>query len=415
MAAERRPLKILFVGLNYEPESTGIAPYTSGMVRGLAERGHDVRVVTSYPHYPQWKVDEAYTGRTTTQQIDGATVRRVRHYVPRRPATGNRLAMEVAFGLRALTSRWSRPDVIVVVSPALVSSSMASLRARLSRTPVVTWVQDIYTLGITQTGAEKTGSGRLPRLVRLVERGLMARSARVVVIHERFRTYLTRDMQVDTDIDVVRNWSHVDEAPAYDRAAVRRLHGWATDDVIVLHAGNMGAKQGLENVVRASRVAADRGAAVRFVLMGDGLRRRDLETLDPNAHLQFIDPLPEGLFEQTLGAADVLLVNELPGMTEMSVPSKLTTYWATNRPVVAAVDEGSTTAEELAVSGAGLVVEPGRPAALLEAVLDLVDDPSRCRMLSKAGRVFREDHLNDQSSIEAFESMLHTVVSPDRS
>ena len=198
----------------------------------------------------------------------------------------------------------------------------------------------------------------------------------------------------------MRNWSHVEPAPTFDRAAARRRHGWDDDDVVVLHAGNMGAKQGLENVVRAARVASDRGSRVRFVLMGDGLRRRDLEALDPSPRLQFLDPLPDGAFQEALGAADVLLVNELPGMTEMSVPSKLTTYWATGRPVVAAVDARSTTAEELEVSGAGLVVPPDEPARLVEAIEALVADPDRCADFATAGLEFCRLHLGEQTGID---------------
>jgi glycosyltransferase involved in cell wall biosynthesis len=221
---------------------------------------------------------------------------------------------------------------------------------------------------------------------------------------------LRSTLGITRTIEVVRNWSHVEAASSFDIPEVRKLHGWLDEDVVVLHAGNMGAKQGLENVVAASRIAAERGSRVRFVLMGDGLRRRDLEKLDPNPRLQFLDPMPDGLFEQTLAAADVLLVNELPGLTEMSVPSKLTTYWATGRPVVAAVDRRSTTAEEIAVSRAGLLVEPAAPAALVEAVESLVADPDRCEALGVAGREFRRDRLGVQSGIQAFEAVLVETV-----
>jgi colanic acid biosynthesis glycosyl transferase WcaI len=404
VASEPR-LRILFIGINYEPEASGIAPYTAGMARGLAARGHDVRVVTSYPHYPQWSVLPGYDGRSMDEDLGGVAVRRVRHYVPERPVMSRRILMEVLFGARALLSRWRRPHVVVAVSPALVSSSMVARRARLGRTPVVTWVQDIYTLGVTQTGGS-----RLSRIVRAAEKNLLQGSARVVVIHDRFKAYLQRELGVTSDIDVVRNWSHVEPPPPFDRAAVRAKHGWADDEVVVLHAGNMGAKQGLENVVRASRVAADRGARVRFVLMGDGLRRADLEVLDPNPQLQFLEPLPDGDFEQALGAADVLLVNELPGLTEMSVPSKLTTYWATGRPVVAAVDTRSTTAEELTVSEAGVVVAPDEPALLVEEIEKLVVDDVRCAGLADAGRAFRERLLSEPAAIDGFEAVLRSVV-----
>src|SRR5699024_8670264 len=154
----------------------------------------------------------------------------------------------------------------------------------------------------------------------------------------------------------------------------------------VLHAGNMGAKQGLENVVAAARLATDRDLPVRFVLLGDGHRRQDLQraaTGEPR--VQFLDPVPDAEFAVTLAAADVLLVNELPGLTEMSVPSKLTSYFATGLPVLGAVDPGSTTAEELVAAGAAPTVPAGDPAALVTAVERLRDDPELCRRLGAAG------------------------------
>lgn len=399
-------MRILFIGLNYEPETSGIAPYTAGMARGLAERGHDVRVLTSYPHYPQWKIRDGYRGLGMTENLGSAEVRRMRHYIPRRPATPRRVAMEVSFGLRAASTRWCRPDVVVAVSPALISSALISTRARRrSGAPLVTWVQDIYSLGV-----EQAGGGRSKRLVRSVERRLLQSSDRVVVIHDRFRDYLKRDLDITTDITVVRNWTHVDPAPPFDRAEARRRHGWEDEDIVVLHAGNLGAKQGLENVVRASRIAADRGSRVRFVLMGDGLRRSDLEGLDPNQRLDFVDPLPDGLFQEALGAADVLLVNELPGLTEMSVPSKLTTYWVTGRPVVAAVDSRSTTAEELERSRAGLVVAPDEPALLVTEIETLAADSQRCQVFADAGRAFCHSHLREQASVDSFEVVLLSVI-----
>jgi glycosyltransferase involved in cell wall biosynthesis len=406
---EESPLRILFVGLNYEPESAGIGPYTSGMARGLAQRGHDVRVITSYPHYPQWKVRDGYRGLGMHEVLGGARVHRVRHYVPPRPATPRRILMEAAFGVRALASAWVDPDVVVAVSPALISSAMISARTRRQRQPrLVTWVQDIYTLGAAQTG-----ESRVTRLVREVERRLLQRSDRVVVIHDRFRAYLHGHLDISTRVDVVRNWTHVEPAPTMDRIAVRRRHGWADDDVVVLHAGNMGAKQGLENVVHAARVAANTGSRVRFVLMGDGLRRQALEALDPSPRLEFLNPLPDGAFQEALGAADILLVNELPGLTEMSVPSKLTTYWVTGRPVVAAVDESSTTAEEISTSGAGLVVPPAAPERLVAEIEALAADPGRYAELAAAGHRFAECTLREATSVDAFEAVLRSVVNEE--
>jgi colanic acid biosynthesis glycosyl transferase WcaI len=404
---QRRPLRVLVVGLNYAPEVAGIAPYTTGAVEGLVAAGHEVRVVTAYAHYPKWRVAPGQRGLRTTTRRPGLRMTKVRPYVPRKPRTLNRALMELSFGLQAVTTGWDRPDVVLLVSPALIGSFVPLQRARLAGIPVVTWVQDIYTLGVAQT-TDSDGVGA----VRRIERGLLNGSDRVIAIHDRFRRFFADDLGVTSPIDVVRNWSHVDPAPLEGdaRIAVRRRLGWADEDVIVLHAGNMGSKQGLENVVHASRVAEQRGSAVRFVLMGDGMRRADLEALDPNSHLEFVDSLPEAEFSQALAAADVLLVNERPGLTEMSVPSKLTTYWASNRPVVAAVDPGSTTFEEVTESRAGLLVPPTDPEALVDTVEKLVGDPALCRQLSQAGCDFRELHLSEAASVAGLEDTLYRAV-----
>ncbi len=152
MAGEATPLKVTIIGINYTPEPTGIAPYTTGLARGLVERGHGVKVLTGYPHYPWWEVPDEYTGFTTSEVLDGVSVTRLRHYVPRRPSTLRRAVMELTFGLRSAFARWGRPDVLLLVSPALISARIALWRARASKIPTVTWVQDIYTLGLVQTG-----------------------------------------------------------------------------------------------------------------------------------------------------------------------------------------------------------------------------------------------------------------------
>lgn len=54
-------MKILLYGINYSPELTGIGKYSGEMARWLAEQGHEVRVVTAPPYYPDWKVWPAFS------------------------------------------------------------------------------------------------------------------------------------------------------------------------------------------------------------------------------------------------------------------------------------------------------------------------------------------------------------------
>jgi putative colanic acid biosynthesis glycosyltransferase WcaI len=401
---------VTLVCLNYPPEPTGIAPYTGGLAHGLAERGAAVRVVTGLPHYPRWQVFDGYR-RGGTETRDGISVARRRHFVPFPPRLINRLAMELMFGLNALVASWKRPDVVVLVSPALFSSILCMLRARLTRRPVIVWVQDLYSLGAFETGS----AGRMTsQLLALVERYLLNPADAVVVIHERFRRYVVGQLGIDREkVSVVRNWSHLKTIPdplPEERLAMRRRLGWPDDVTVVLHAGNMGAKQGLANVVRASRLADQGNEPLLFVLMGDGNQRAELEAMGGNRCLQIIDPLPADLFPQALRAADALLVNERGGVTEMAVPSKLTSYFATGRPVIAATDLGSITADEIELSNGGTRVQAERPDLLVAAALELRDKPQLSAHLGANGRAFRNSSLIAEASINAFHEVLSKMA-----
>jgi len=406
--------RVAFIGLNYHPEHTGIAPYTSAMARGLARRGHPVRVLTTHPHYPSWKVAPGYGQWIRDQTLDHVHVRRLKHYVPRKPRGLARLLSELSFGVRAIFSRWGHPEAIVLVSPALFSSVLVMLRARLSRSdaPVVVWVQDLYTLGLAETGQ---GDGLSVRVARAAEGWLLRSADRVVVIHDRFASRVRSDFRVPQQrITTVRNWTHLQQRATPDVATVRERFGWGTNEVIVLHSGNMGVKQGLNNVIEAAKLSSARQSPVRFVLLGDGSEREALESSAIGVSaVQFIRPLDDAAFAEALAGADVLLVNERPGVAEMAVPSKLTSYFAAARPVLAATDSTGITADEIRAAQAGIVVPAGTPEALLDAALALGADPEERRKFGAAGRRYRETVLDEEHAVDCFIQILDEVSTDD--
>jgi len=245
-----------------------------------------------------------------------------------------------------------------------------------------------------------------------IESGTLRSSNRVIAIHDRFKRYMNGQLGVPNDqIEVIRNWTHLGESAPTDRVEWRTRFGWGENETIVLHAGNQGAKQGLENVVAAAQYAEKEEVPIRFVLLGDGNQRAKLEAIGSGLrHLQFIDPLPGDEYQHTMAASDVLLVNELPGVAEMAVPSKLTSYFSTGLPVIAATDEGSVTAEEIETSGGGLRVNAGDPRALVEGALALAADPVRSQELGSAGRHYRNVVLGQEIAVEKFANTLTSLL-----
>lgn len=390
---------ICILALNFPPEPTGIAPYVGALARDLAGAGHRVTAHVAHPHYPRWRIFDGYGRWTQTDCSGNLKVRRVRHYVPSSPRGVRRLLSEVTFGVRLVFSPWGSARVVIAVSPPLFSTAMVALRLRLGRRAprFILWVQDIYSLGVAETAE---GGALVRRMTRWIE-GATSRSAdQVVVIHPRFADVIAEFGVPRSRLVVVRNWTHLPPSERVERSAARAKLGWPRNGFLAVHTGNMGVKQGLENVVDAARLADQRGEDVHFVLVGDGGERRSLEQYGRGvSRLTFVDPLPDDDYRLCLGAADVLLVNEKPGVAAMAVPSKLTTYLDAGRPVIAATDPDGITASEVQTAKAGVIVPAGRPDALLDAVLSLSRDPELAAVYATNGRNHRLAELNESLAL----------------
>lgn len=397
--------RVLVLGINYAPEHTGIGPYTTGMARGLS-REHDVQVVTTHPHYPAWRIAEGY-GAWRHDEIDaGVHVRRLRHYVPSSPTGLSRVLSEATFAGRALAARPSRPNVIIAVSPALLSVYSARALAARWRVPMGVVVQDLYSRAMVEVGLlGGRGAGRVARL----EAAALRSATGVVAIHERLAASMTRDLGVPGErMTVIPNWTHV-QPPRVPRDAVRRRLGW-DEQMVLLHAGNMGAKQGLEHVVDAAALAQRRGDRLRIVLMGNGSQRSELEARAAGiTTLDIMDGVPSHDFSDVLAAADVLLLHERPGIEEMCVPSKLTSYFAAGRPVLAATSRTSAAAYEIEASGAGRVVESGDPARLLQGLKEIAHNESPDKLGSR-GRTYAQERLNEESALKSYREWITMLL-----
>lgn len=413
MGLVEQRLRITIIGLHFSPETTGNAPYTTSLATELVRRGHEVTVVTGYPHYPQWHVFEGYGGWSRRETIQGVEVKRLRHQVPSDPTNIRRALMELVFGLRVAITNWEHPDVVLFVSPALISSFCGLLRARVAGIRTGIWIQDLYSLGAAETG---TVSGPAAAGMVVLERFTLRLASGIVVIHEVFRRQLVQVLGVPSEkVEIIRNWTHLRNETRSDRNAIRREQGWQESEIVVLHAGNMGVKQGLENVVEAARLADSVQSPVRFVLLGDGNQRARLEEGGKDiSRLDFIDPVTDADFQPLLAAADVLLVNERPGVSGMSVPSKLTSYFNSGIPVIAATDADSATAYEIEASQAGLRVDADEPGELLAAVTELGGNAELRATLGRNGLAFRHNVLGIEAGITSFEKRLLALAGQGR-
>jgi len=242
------------------------------------------------------------------------------------------------------------------------------LKVTKSTSKVVVWVQDLYQEGYTETGG---GSPLIARILGAIENQLFKRADLVVMAHKRFLEAKTAK-GVDTGNAIyIENWSQFTFKPSESREDTRKKYNFGNSR-IVLHIGNMGIKQGLDNVVDAAKLATENEIDVVFLLVGDGNQREYLVHRAGNCkNIVFLSPVTETELSNLLNAADEFLIHEKPGIRDMSIPSKLTTYLLVGRPVLVCSEKDSIVGRIVRENQIGYWVKSGSPKTLLQACISL--------------------------------------------
>jgi len=373
-------VKVLILSINYWPEVTGIGAFTTYRAEYLARAGHDVEVCTSFPYYPEWRVPREYAGKfALTEEHNGVKIVRSYLYVPNPVTAVRRILHEASFifscTLRALMRR--RPDVLLVVSPPLGLAATAILLSRVWRVPFVFDVEDLQP--DSASDLEMLPAWAIKLLYKLENAAY--RNARLV-------TTLTASMKNKiVGKGIPREKVEVLEPRMDDSMTTllkeegrefRRRYGLG-EKFLVTHSGNMGVKQGLEVILNAAALnRAD--DSLLFLLVGDGADRKRVQQRAKELGLpnvRFLPLLDEDDFRGLLSASDVCLVSQQKGVTEIAFPSKIVTYLAAGRPIVASVNPQSEVARIIEKSGAGMIVEAEDAAGLLAAIQELrIQDPA---------------------------------------
>lgn len=408
--------RILLVTLNYAPEPVGIGPYSAGLAEALAERGHLVEVIAGKPYYPQWRVYPAYAGPAwQSDEQAGVSITRCPHYVPAQPGGLKRILHLASFAVTALPvalraalrGRLLRPDVVMVVAPALLSVLTAWVAARLAGAKLWIHVQDFEVEAALATGL-LPARGLPARLARWLEGWVLRRGDRVSTISPQMCAKLLDKGVAPGRVLEVRNWADARFAPDPDGAAAIRA-GWGLGDrLVALYSGNIARKQGIEILVEAARLLRGR-EDIAFVICGEGPNRAELERLAQGlGNVQLHDLQPADRMGAMLTMAGLHLLPQIAGAADLVLPSKLTNMLASGRPVVATADPGTGLFSE--VDGCGALSPPGDAQALAAAIARLADDPEQRRIYGAAARRRAEERWMKDAIIDRIESEIARIA-----
>jgi glycosyltransferase involved in cell wall biosynthesis len=156
-----------------------------------------------------------------------------------------------------------------------------------------------------------------------------------------------------------------------------------------------------------------RDSKVKILLVGHGNQEANLKKLcEGLANVTVMGAVADDQYSALLSAADLLLINERSTQLEMSLPSKLTSYLYSERPVLAAVPQGGATWKFL--DGIAELVEAGRPYLLARAIENLSQDPEKRKQLASKGLEFARKNLDAEIGRRKYLDWVNSLIQSKR-
>jgi len=406
-------MKILVVTQYFWPENFRI----NDLSLGLKKKGHEVQILTGVPNYPGGRFFTGYNFfGPLFETYEDIPVFRV-PLIPRGNGSRFRLALNFfSFVFFACflgpIHRLGTIDLIFIYEPSPITVCLpALLLKKLKSAPVMFWMQDLWPESLSATGAVR--SKKILKMVDILVRFIYRGCDRILI---QSRAFLNPIKRLGGDPKRVLYFPNSAEK-LYKPLTVEQNtseKALLPDGFCVTFAGNIGAAQDFKTILTAFEKFKNH-KDIHLVVLGDGrmfqwvqeqVRIRDLEN---TVHL--LGRHPVEAMPRYFSLSDALLVTlRKEPIFSLTIPSKVQSYLACGKPIIAALDgEGARVVEE---AGAGVICPTEDPKALADAVLKLYNMSELDREeIGQNGRRYFEKNFEREMLLDRLEGWMRELVS----
>jgi colanic acid biosynthesis glycosyl transferase WcaI len=398
----RRP-RLLVLNQYYWPGVEATAHLLAELCGELAKT-YDVTVVTGLLRDRALSPGESFHDGVRIVRVRSTAFERVR-LLPR--AINYLTYLIQSFRMAAIQPR---PDVVLCMTDPPIIGNVALIVARRFRAPLVVVSQDVFPEIAVQLGRLK--SPVLVGLLRLLVRAYLRRADRVVAIGEVMRDRLEAKGTDPSRIVVISNWANTESLMPMPRDNEWAEQHGLVGKFVVMHSGNVGHAQDLDNLVRAGSFLRDLDDLV-LVVIGSGARQHDVESLADRLEVDSVKFLPyqtREVLSQSLSAADIHYVGLAGGLGGYIVPSRYYGILAVGRPVIVAADAETETAYATLANGAGVVIPPGRPDLLAGVIRTAYAGELPLDEMGARARVYVTEAASREVALSRYRELLIAVT-----
>lgn len=403
-------MQILLITHYFQPDAGAAAVRLSRLAKLLQQRGHELTILTTMPHYPIGEIREGYRGKfTLTDNVDGLKIVRAWLWATPNPRISRKLLSQMSF-MFSLFVRGiflPRPDVVLVEAQPMFTNFAATLVATLKRVPFVLNVSDLWPDHLLSVGA-MTDTHPVYRIARALVDMMYRRASAIITLapgwSEIIKTYVPHHPHVQTianGVDLARFHPNVDYQVFCERYQID------TTKPIVSFIGTFATQYDYDVMLATAEqlVSYD----VLFLYIGGGSQVERIKAVNlPNLHyLGWVEheEIPQAWRLSTLS---YWAMRDEP-LYHHTIPAKMYEATASGVPIVAAMDGKG--ADIINKGEFGLVVQPGDAAALSQTIHRLLNDHDQLAQFSHNARTYAEEYFNPEKVADAYENVLQAAAS----
>lgn len=406
-------MRIAYLHQYFNTPSQSGSSRTYELAKQMANRGHDVHIITS---------DRSHTagaGQWTTTMIEGFTVHSVGNPYNSSYAATERISSFLRFAFIASPrARAVNADIVFATSTPLTIAIPGLFATLFRRTPLVLEIRDLWpdipiALGYLQNPLMRIAA----RTLELIS---YRYAAHIIALSPGMKDGIRRRGIAENHISVIPNAADIAmfDTPAKEIAAWRAEQTWLGDSPLVTHCGAIGHVNGVEYLVHLAAAAHELDPSIKFAAIGEGPRRQQLIELATtagvlNRNFFVLDPAPKHQMPAIFGASTIstVLVIPVPELQHNSA-NKFFDTLAARRPV--AINYGGWQAELIRKHEVGLTLSPTDPVRSAHQVVDLINDADLLRTTGESARTLAHQFDRTILSRELIDILEHIAKTRTR-
>lgn len=394
-------MKILVICQYYYPEPFRITDICEELVR----REHEVHVVTGYPNYPEGTLYKGYgKGKHIDEVINGVKVHRC-FTIPRETGVIKRaenyysfVASSIAYVIskRCVASDGKPFNVVFCnqLSPVMMAYA-AIIYKKKYNIPLVMYCLDLWPESLI--AGDLTRESLIYAYYHHVSKRIYRKMDKILITSRMFTDYLHDEFGVKKDV--------IEYLPQYAEDIFKQSPAKVETGIFdIMFAGNIGAIQSIETVIKVAEILKDE--PVKFHIVGDGTDFERIQRIAKNIRnvvfygRQPIEEMP-GLYSK----ADAMLVTlTADPVLSLTLPGKVQSYMSVGKPIIGAVD--GETRKVIDAAQCGFCGKAGDAEELAENIRKFICKETNRKELGTNARNYYEENFQKKQFMDRLEIML---------